>query len=471
MENNTFYLDEDILITFEYESAGIDRTGEYFIYKYLPNTTTPSFETTPSYKGEVFLGADTTSVTIYLNDVLYSYHKTPDVLNGDSTGVFNFYDNYNKYKIVLRESLASLSLEEYVYVILSNRYPSLDKRTLCITSSGNEIPNYSDDSNKVGADMIREGYNAVTDKSTLYPRIPNGMVFGALVNFGGGYFAKHGGYIGTSVGYRYYNYYPTSWGSVNITKDNKSFNYLLFKANVSNPDPSKNYECDIYPFVKWQGYSTLWLLSVKSGWTKENAVNYLYTYLGEYFVREDLEWLFDSVNTDKRKEDVATSRDMSYINTLNAAFSSVFNTSIEDAYQSYPIKVADIDLCPAKYYVLWYDRYGGLQCQPFEGNTVVSTNNKRGVIKNTLGKERMGSNTVTTKWKLCSGWISDNEYPIYESILTSPSVILYDTENNVKHGVLVTNKDYTEKTYKNQGNKLNNFELEVEKNTVQRMFY
>ena len=135
------------------------------------------------------------------------------------------------------------------------------------------------------------------------------------------------------------------------------------------------------------------------------------------------------------------------------------------------VTFALIDGCPAKYYVQWQDRYGGIQSQPFDGTDTISFAYDTTYTQTYKNENKLANNSVTTKWKLNSGWLSDKVMPIYESIFVSPFIKLYDVENDMVYDVNVSDSEYTEKTYKNQQAKLFNLELNLELNKKQLSLY
>lgn len=134
-------------------------------------------------------------------------------------------------------------------------------------------------------------------------------------------------------------------------------------------------------------------------------------------------------------------------------------------------RVANIDVCMERYYLMWVDRLGGVQCQPFKQNPMFKEKIARTMIKNQYGQKRLGVADITPKWELKSSWITEEEYPYYESLLVSPKVILYDTEREKCIKVNVIDTDYTEKTHKNQNGNLLNFNITVEENKNQRIIH
>ena len=152
----------------------------------------------------------------------------------------------------------------------------------------------------------------------------------------------------------------------------------------------------------------------------------------------------------------------------------VFNDAGRDEYTTYvdnDFTIAEIEQCPARYYLVWYDRMGGMQSQPFRGINIYSEDVANVLIQNQYMKKRIGSGQTTPKWKLVSGWLKEDEYQIYESMFVSPYVTLVDTQNQKAFSVLITDTSYTEKTYKNQNKQLCNFTVNVKLNKEDRMYY
>ena len=139
--------------------------------------------------------------------------------------------------------------------------------------------------------------------------------------------------------------------------------------------------------------------------------------------------------------------------------------------------VAEVDVCPAKYYLLWQDRYGSMQSQPFTGTETYSEDVTQTMSMDYKGDKNLIGVDVQPKWKLNSDWISEELYPYYESIFTSPYLKLYITDNTttLDRGLMIdvclTDSEYTEKTFKNQGKKMFNLEVNLSQNKQQNIKY
>lgn len=132
--------------------------------------------------------------------------------------------------------------------------------------------------------------------------------------------------------------------------------------------------------------------------------------------------------------------------------------------------VAQIDNCYSRYYLQWQDRMGGFQSQPFNDKYTYSESFETETLTDYKGRKRLSNVGVTGKFKINTDWIKEDLYPYYESIFTSPVLFLYDTKEDKRYSVLVTDSEYTEKTYSNQ-KKLFNLTLNLELNNKQNIVY
>ena len=133
-------------------------------------------------------------------------------------------------------------------------------------------------------------------------------------------------------------------------------------------------------------------------------------------------------------------------------------------------EVAKVDNCPAQYYLMWQDRAGSFQSQPFDKVSTYSETFSNEYITNYKGVKRPTTITTSPKIKIQTGYIDEKLYPYYESIFTSPYLLLYDFNEDKSYLVNVTG-DYTEKTFKNQGRQMFNIQLDLEFAKNQNMIY
>lgn len=125
----------------------------------------------------------------------------------------------------------------------------------------------------------------------------------------------------------------------------------------------------------------------------------------------------------------------------------------------------------SKYYLLWFDRLGGTQCQPFgckntESETLTNTN-KRDKFDTESSIRIKGDTTL----ELNTNWLTDKEIEGFESLFVSPAVALYDSERDTFYNVRVQDKTFTYKTFKNQGRKLNNMKVKVKLAETENIVY
>lgn len=156
------------------------------------------------------------------------------------------------------------------------------------------------------------------------------------------------------------------------------------------------------------------------------------------------------------------------VNEVFPRASAFFDCWREPVYGSAPQHVAIVDMgCLPKYYLLWQDRYGGYQCQPFEKVDTFGIEYKYEEMKDYQNRSRNINIDLQPKWKVQTNWIDEQYYPYYESIFVSPYVVLYDTDEDKVYNVIPTDKEYTEKTWYNQ-HKFFNLELnlKLDKQTI-----
>ncbi len=133
-------------------------------------------------------------------------------------------------------------------------------------------------------------------------------------------------------------------------------------------------------------------------------------------------------------------------------------------------KVAEIKSCKERYYLLWQDRYGSYQSQPFKGKMEYSEAITNEEILSYTGRRRKSNVIVQPKWKLNSGWLKEQLFPFYESIFISPILKLYDTKTGYEYDVILKDTPYVEKKYHND-KKLLSIELNLEATETQNIIY
>ena len=117
--------------------------------------------------------------------------------------------------------------------------------------------------------------------------------------------------------------------------------------------------------------------------------------------------------------------------------------------------IAVIDVCPAKFYLKWKDRYGGTQSQGFDGRTTYKESFNTTNIETYNLISYPINISITPSWEINTKWIDEDVLPFYESIFVSPYLELYDVENDKAYNVIVTDKNFTERTFKNTKKQFN----------------
>lgn len=123
----------------------------------------------------------------------------------------------------------------------------------------------------------------------------------------------------------------------------------------------------------------------------------------------------------------------------------------------------------AKYVLYYINAFGGWDSFLIEGNHKESDNLTRHTrsieYDNTTPYDRGRDNFVneiTKKLTLHTSWLTDDQSKRMHHLLNATQVYLYDLEEYVLAPVLLTNTTTEYKTYKSNGGKLVNYDIEVE---------
>lgn len=134
------------------------------------------------------------------------------------------------------------------------------------------------------------------------------------------------------------------------------------------------------------------------------------------------------------------------------------------------IPIAVVDECPSDYYLIWIDRTGAYQCQPFNGKVTLSESLSTNYRYDSIDTEIPFNKKVTDKWNLNSNWLTYEEYKAYESIFTSKYLYLFDTKNDEGWEVVLDTNKWTEKTKENK-DKMFNLQLDMHSARPQNILY
>ena len=133
------------------------------------------------------------------------------------------------------------------------------------------------------------------------------------------------------------------------------------------------------------------------------------------------------------------------------------------------LRVANIDECPADYYLIWMDRSGAYQCQPFTKKVSRTENITTTTVMNMLDESRPAITTIKNTWTLNSDWLNKDEYNAFESLFVSPYLYLYDTKIDKGYWVNCDTKQWTSKTKFDK--KLHNLSVTVSSIAPQNIVY
>ena len=168
--------------------------------------------------------------------------------------------------------------------------------------------------------------------------------------------------------------------------------------------------------------------------------------------------------------EVTTSQMLDRRFTLTPIFTSSTSTvEIPTMYYG-TCPVAVFDKCYSRYYLAWMDRYGDVMSQPFNGKPEYTEKIENSEIQNYKLRRRVVHKQIQPIWKLNTGWIKEDIYPMYEAMFTSPYLLLYDTQTDRSWNVILTDTDYKEKTYKTERS-LINLEITLEANKKQNYIF
>lgn len=133
--------------------------------------------------------------------------------------------------------------------------------------------------------------------------------------------------------------------------------------------------------------------------------------------------------------------------------------------------VAHIDYCPAPYYLVWQDRYGGTQSQPFKGTSTFSESIERSEITTSSMRRQISGVEVQPKFTLNSSFIPFNQLPYWEGLFVSPWLQLWDTSTGYSYNVIITDSEYVEASFKSNGRSMYHLNLNLEVSKKQSVIW
>lgn len=154
------------------------------------------------------------------------------------------------------------------------------------------------------------------------------------------------------------------------------------------------------------------------------------------------------------------------IGTTKYTVSGTYRKDISDLLCGTEIKVYKnnslywtytVDSTDKNYVIYWANKFGGWDFLPILGNDL-RTDNVTSYTYNQIGYDSRYLNVIKPNWKLYTGWIKGN----LNDLIGSVDVRLYDIKQDKFYRVNVTDASADYKTYKNSGNHLVSYEINVE---------
>lgn len=515
------YLDEQITITI----SGLLYIGGTFRYDVIHNSET-------IFTGNIYLEPGSTSATFDITDIVRNYKDNGSLLQVPFL-TYNFVDGsepckpIDSFRVFLYVDSSTIKTTDDIYVAMMYRYPHImnqmkipvqeptvsttDKFALMLQGGGETfsgiplkyqsklLPHYPYvPSNNYGAIFLFQTSN---NSTVSYP--PISMV-GPIS--GSGYFEYNTMWVGQrySLYDLFVNVLEPSSVFVDLNNSSVTGNAIRVNNGVMNVWTNNEEVETLYRMGVYYGDGTAaglyeryfsgsvrisnQTIKIPIKITTTSMVNRLKTYgLRIWFNRSYRDEGYISLPL--------TNIDGNVNNWVGRTLIFKFNWAYDDRFEKWSVKyesvwidvmdengkedesilyvdnlpIAKVDLCPAKFYLMWQDRGGSYQSQPFDKASTYSEDFTRNQLQNYKGETRDYNVIIKPKWKVSSNWIPEEEYPYYESIFVSPKLLLYDVEED--HSYFVTIKgNYTEKHFKNQ-RRFINLELDLEENKSQNILY
>ena len=112
-------------------------------------------------------------------------------------------------------------------------------------------------------------------------------------------------------------------------------------------------------------------------------------------------------------------------------------------------KIAIEDTHDSRFYLLWITRDNDYICRPFCKKSTLNESIETSYISTVTNQKRPHLRNSKYVWTLNSDWLTYNEHNVYESLMISPVVYLYDNESGKMYRVNITNGEWVEKNANN----------------------
>lgn len=137
------------------------------------------------------------------------------------------------------------------------------------------------------------------------------------------------------------------------------------------------------------------------------------------------------------------------------------NLSYEASATTGDMLIGILDECYSDYYVAWQTKSGVPVSYGFDGNSQRIAEAATTQIKNLKKQNLPKLINYKNKWTIRSGWVDKTTYEIFQDMLSSPWIVLYDTKRDKLSYVNINSNTWTEHTVKELRRPLT-FEFECE---------
>lgn len=124
----------------------------------------------------------------------------------------------------------------------------------------------------------------------------------------------------------------------------------------------------------------------------------------------------------------------------------------------------------SRYFLIWITRDNDYMCRPFCKRYDLKENVSTSYITTYDDRNIPYQKSSEYQWTLNSDWLTYNEHNVYESLMTSQYVYLYDNETGKRYPVNVTDSEWTHKNEQNN-KKPFNLTVTVQLNQKQTLIY
>ena len=181
-------------------------------------------------------------------------------------------------------------------------------------------------------------------------------------------------------------------------------------------------------------------------------------------------WLCPTANTKISTSNSTTNviADWTYSSTGHTVVNEWSRKGLTTVYRltNQAQKIAITDDHNSRFYLLWITRNNDYMCRPFCKKNILTESVTTNYVYSVTNRKNPYMKASTYSWKLNSDWLTYDEHNVYESLLISPIVYLYDNIEGKMYRVNVVDTEWTEKNANNTKKPFNmtvNVELADEK--------